>query len=107
MRGYAKRVNEANYVSFLIKDAQLLKKYSKSCDKVSNSTKKEFYNESVRNGKHLKSKLKSYEDRINTNFRDSGMSKEGFHWICLSAILIDTAFKMGENQYPQVLLGEC
>ena len=32
--------------------------------------------------------------------------KEGSHCICLSAILIDFALKIGKNYYPQVFL-EC
>ena len=42
MRGYAKRVNEANYVSFLIKDAQLLKNTIKVVIKSAIVLKKNF-----------------------------------------------------------------
>ena len=44
--------------------------------------------------------------KINTNFRDNGMTKEGFHCICLSVILIDSVFLKTKNYNPQGLLEE-
>ena len=35
------------------------------------------------------------------------MSKEGFQYICLLVILIDSVFRTDKNYYPQVLLEEC
>ena len=43
-------------MSFLIKDDQLSGKYTKIYDKISNSIKKTFGNESVHNEKYLKTK---------------------------------------------------
>ena len=51
--------------------------------------------------------LKTYGDKINTNFHDNGMSKDGCHYVCLSTILIGSAFNMGKNHYPKVFLVEC
>ena len=39
-----------------------------------------------------------------THYHDDGIPKEGSYWICLSVILIDSAFKVGTNYYPQVFL---
>lgn len=41
------------------------------------------------NGKYLKTKIKSVEGKINTNFHDHEMAKEDSHCNCLSVILID------------------
>ena len=35
------------------------------------------------------------------------MPKEGSQYICLSVILLDSIFRMGENYYPKVFLEEC
>ena len=43
------------------------------------------------NEKHLR---KSYDGKINTNFHDNGVPKEGFHCICLSVALIYSVFKI-------------
>ena len=42
MNGYKKRFDKTNYMSFLIKDNELLEKYNKIWDKISNNTKKRF-----------------------------------------------------------------
>ena len=58
--------------------------------------------------KYLKTKIKSYGNRINTNFHGDRMPKEDFHCVCLSLILINSVFKkIGKNSYPQVVLEEC
>ena len=54
----------------------MVKKYCKTWAKVSNSIKKEFDSEPVSNGKYLKTKAKSYGDKISTSFQDNRISKE-------------------------------
>ena len=96
MREYAKSFNETKYVPFLIKDDELLEKYNKIWDIVSNSIKKGFDNDPVQKKKYLKTKAKSYEGKINTNFYNNRTPKEGSQ--CISVImLINYAFKIGKN----------
>ena len=45
--------------------------------------------------------MKSYKDKINTNFRDNEIRKEGSHCISPSAILIDFVFKTIIHRYFQ------
>ena len=45
-------------------------------DKVSNSIKNGFDSELVYNEKYLKSKIKSYERKISTNFHDDKIPKQ-------------------------------
>ena len=78
--------------NFLIKADELLEKYNKIWDKLSNSIKKGFDSELVYNKKYLKTKTKFYEGKINTNFHDDRVPKEGSHCICLLIILIDSIF---------------
>ena len=78
--------------NFLIKADALLEKYNKIWDKLSNSIKKGFDSEPVYNKKYLKTKTKFYEGKINTNFHDDRVPKEGSHCICLFVILIDSIF---------------
>ena len=49
MTGYAKRFDETKYMTFLIKNNELLKKYNKIWDKVSNGIKKGFDSEPLYN----------------------------------------------------------
>ena len=50
--------------------------------------------------------IKSYNGKINTNFRNNKIPKEGSQFICLSVILIDSAFTTSNNYYSQVLFEE-
>ena len=43
--------------------------------------------------KYLKSKIKSYNGKINTNFHNKKIPREGSQFICLSVILIDSVFR--------------
>ena len=54
-----------------------------------------------------KAKVKSYNGKINTNFHNNKIPKEGSQYICLSVILLVSVFRTGKNYYPQVFLEEC
>ena len=94
-------------MSFFIKDQKLLEKYDQICKKVSNIIKKEFDSNPVYNENYIKTKIKSYNGKINTNFHNNKITKEGCQCICLSVILIDSVYKKKKNYYPQVILEEC
>ena len=57
-------------MSFKVNDIRLLKKYTKKWEKVSILKNIEFDKEPVYgdNDKYIKAKLKSYGDKVNTNF---------------------------------------
>ena len=90
-----------------MKDDALLAKCNECLEKGENSLKKEFNKEPVYNEKYLKTKIKSYNGKINTDFYNNKIPKECPQFICLSVILIDSVFRTGKNYYPQVFLEEC
>ena len=92
-----------NIYLFLIKDDELLEKYNEAWEKV----KKEFDSEPVFDEKYLKAEIKFYNGKINRNFHNTKIRKERSQFICLSVILIGSAFRRGKNYYPRVFLGEC
>ena len=53
--------------------------------------------ESVCKETYLKAKIKFYYGKINTNFHNDTLSKEGSQFNCLSVILIDSVFRTGKN----------
>ena len=71
-------------------------------EKVRNSFKKEFDSEPVYNQKYLKTKIRSYKGKVNTNFHNKKTPKEGAQCICLTVTLIDSVFRTVGNCYPQV-----
>ena len=67
------------------------------------SSLKEFYGKPAYNEKHLRTKIKSYEDTINEIFHNDTMQWKDSHCTFLSVILIDSVFKVSKNYYSQVL----
>ena len=51
--------------------------------------------------------MKSYKGEIKANFNNNKIPKQGFYYICLLMILVNSALKKNGNCYPQVLLEEC
>ena len=84
---------------------RLLKKYSKIRNIVSNTMEEAFDSEPVYNEKYLKTKIKFYEGKVNTNSLSDKVLNKGSYCICILVILIDSAVRMGKNYYPQVVFG--
>ena len=96
--------DETKYMSLFIKDDDLLEKYNEIWEKVKNNMKNEFHSEPIYNKNHIKIKIKSYNEKINTNFHNNKIPKGGSQCIYLSVILIDSIFIKGKNYYPRVFL---
>ena len=109
MIGYVKCFDSNKTVSFKVIDNKLLKKYNKIWEKVRSlmnieSDSKPAYGD---NDKYIKTKLKIYGDKVNTNFHGKIISKEKTACKCLSLILLDSAIRVNRKYYPQTLLEEC
>ena len=91
----------------MIKNNKSFGKYNENWQKVKNGIKKEFGSEPVFNEKYLKTKVKSYNGKINTNCNYNKMPKESSKFICLSVILINSVFRTIKNYHPIVFLEEC
>ena len=76
-------------ISFKVSDNKLLKKYNKIWENISNLMNIEFDSETVYgNGdNYIKTKIKMYEDRVNTNFQGKKVPKEDASYKCLSLIM--------------------
>ena len=55
----------------------------------------------------MRAKIKSYNGKINTNFHNNKLPKEGSQFICLLVISIDSIFRIGKNYYRQLFLDQC
>ena len=71
MTGYVKCFNSNKTISFKVRDKKLLKEYTKIWGRVSTLIDKEFDSEPVYvdNVKNIKTKIKSYGDKVNTSFQ--------------------------------------
>ena len=59
------------------------------------------------NDKYIKTKIKVYENSVNTNFQGKKVPKENASCKCLSLIMLDSAIRINKKYYPQTLLEEC
>ena len=69
-------------MTFLINDDELLEKYKKIRKEIKNSIKKEFDSEPVYNENYLIVKIKSYNEKLNTNLYNSKITTEVSQFIC-------------------------
>ena len=81
MIAYVKHFDSNKTMSFKVNDTRLLKRYTKIWEKVTNFMNIEFDSELVydNNDKYIKVKLKSYGDKVNTNFQSKKYQKKMHH----------------------------
>ena len=108
MIGYVKHFDSNKTMSFKASDNKLLRKYNKIWGKISNLINIEFESEPVYgdNDKYIKTKIKMYEGRVNTNFQGKKVRKENASYKCISLIVLDFVIRVNKKYYPH-FLEEC
>ena len=96
MIGYVKQFVSNKTMSFMVSDNKLLKNYNKIWEKINNLMNIEFDSEPVYgNGdKYIKTKIKIYEDRVDTNVQGKKVPKENISYKCLSLIMLDSVISV-------------
>ena len=109
MTGYVRKFYENATMSFILKNKQLLKKYTNIWQTTEGLMKINFESKPVYgdDDKYIKTKIKIYAGSIITNFHNKKMPKEKAPCKCLSIIMIDSVIKANKKYYPQTLLEEC
>ena len=109
MTGYARKFDENAAMSFIVKNKQLLKKYTKIWETIKGLIKINFESKPVYgdHDKYIKTKIKTYAGSMITNFHDKKMPKEKAPCKCSSIIMIDSVIKVNKKYYPQTVLEEC
>ena len=93
-------------MSFLAGDDAILK-YNKTQKKIKKLLSAEFDNQSVYDEKYIKTKAKTFEDKVITEFTDNEIPKENTHYSSIAAICIYSATKLQKENHPQVNLEQC
>ena len=83
-------------MTFRVTDKKLSKKYTKILGKISSLINIKFDSEPVYgdNDKYIKTKIKIYGDKVNTNFQGKKVSKENASYKCLSLIMVDSVIRV-------------
>ena len=108
MIGYVKHFNSNKTMSFKVSNNKLLKKNNKIWEKISNLMNIEFDSEPVYGDgdKYIKTKIKMFEDRLNTNFQGKKVPKENASYKCLSLIMLNSVIRVNKKYYPRTRLEE-
>ena len=109
MTGYVKCFDNNKTMSFKVTDNNLLEKYTEIWRRVNNLMNVKFDSEPIYGDvdKYLKTKIKMYKDRVNTNFQGKEVAKENASYKCLSLIVLDSVIRASKKYYLQTLLEEC
>ena len=109
MIGYAKYFDDNKVMSFKVNDKKLLNKYNKIWEKVEELLNVKFESKPIygEDDKYIKAKIKSYKDKVNTNFQGKKTLKENSSYKCLSIITLESIIKVNKKYHPQILLDEC
>ena len=109
MTGYVKCFNDSKVMSFKVTDKKLLNKYNKIWEKVVELSNVKFERKPIygEDDKYIKAKIKSYQDKVHTNFQDKKTPKENSSYKCLSIITLESIIKVNQKYHPQILFDEC
>ena len=105
MSGYIKYFDGTRKnMSFLSDNVEIIIKYNKIWKNITKTNGLKLDSQPVYYKKHIKTKLKTYDDKVNTVFSGNAIPKEKNHYSCIAAICIDFVLKWNEENYPQVYL---
>ena len=85
-------------MSFVMKDDNVLDKYSKIWNKLIGELNIKFHNMPVYDEKYIKAKVREFNRVIKTDFLGDEIPKESMHYNCIACITIDSVMRMGEKE---------
>ena len=106
---YLKEFDDNMTMSLRVDNNKLFKKYCKIWRTISGLLEIELDSEPVYSDtdSYIKTIVKLYDNRVNTNFQDKEVPKKDASYKCLSLIMLDSVVKVERKYYPQVILDEC
>ena len=101
MNGYIKYFDDGGKnMSFVTDDEKVYEKYDEIWNVVKGLLKLKFAASPIRNDKYILAKLKIFKKKNIVPIEKS-------HYICITAINIDSVLKIDKKAYPQAYLEEC
>ena len=108
MSGYIKYFESGGKnMSFKIEDEDVYLKYNKIWNKMKSILNVKFHRLPIYDDKYTKTKVKTFKNTINTLFSGDEIPKERVHYVCISAICIDSVLRRDKKNYPRVYLEQC
>ena len=94
-------------MSFKIEDEDVYLKYNEIWNKAKSILNIKFHRQPTYDDKYIKTKVKTFNNLINTLFSGDEIPKERIHYVSISAICIHSVLKRDKKNYPQVYLEQC
>ena len=91
-------------MSFKIEEESVYLKYAEIWNKIQSILNVKFHSQPIYDDKYIKTKVKTLNNSINTLFSGDEIPKERIHYVCISAICIDSVLKRDKKYYSQVYL---
>ena len=79
-------------------------KYSEIWNKTKSILNVKFHSQPIYDEKYIKTKVKTFNNTINTLSSGHEIPKERIHYVCITAICIDSVLRLDKKSYPQVYL---
>ena len=100
MSGYIKYFeNGGKNMSFKIEDEDVYLKYSEIWNKTKSILNVKFHSQPIYDDIHIKTKVKTFNNTINTLLSRDKIPKERIHYFCISAICIDSVLRTDKKNY--------
>ena len=94
-------------MSFKIEDESVYLKYTEIWNKIKDILNVKFHSQPIYDDKYIKTKVKTFNNMINTLFSGDEIPKERIHHVCIAAICIDSVLRVDKKNYSQVYLEQC
>ena len=82
-------------------------KYSEICNKIKSILNVNFLSQPIYDDKFIKSKVKTFNNTILTLFSGNEIPNERIHYVCISAICVDSVLRVDKKNYAQIYLEQC
>ena len=101
MSGYIKYFeNGGKNMSFMVKDDNVLDKFSKIWDKIKKKVNIKFHSMPVYDETYIKAKVREFDGKIKTNFLGNDVPEENIHYTCIACITIDSVMRIDKKTHP-------
>ena len=73
-------------------------------EKINKLLSVEFDSQPIYDEKYIKTREKTFEDKVITKFTNNEITKENTHYSCIAAIFVDSVIKLEKEIYPKSIL---
>ena len=86
-----------------IEDEDVYLKYNEIWNKIRSMLNVKFHSQPIYGDKYIKTKVTTYNNTINTLFSGDEIPKEKIHYVCISAICIDSVLRLDKKNYVKFI----